>query len=134
LGKEKALEKLETVAVGRALAFMGIGIVDGLASADEMDRFNCTQAKNEPPKTDETLEKLGFCTVCGEQGIKAKRKTETKVDIEKIKADVSKITDIKELRKYYKKNKGLGKEVSELITKRSDEIKNDIPVIKTNGK
>jgi len=61
-------------------------------------------------------------------------KTETKVDIEKIKADVSKITDIKELRKYYKKNKGLGKEVSELITKRSDEIKNYIPVIKTNGK
>lgn len=33
---EKALEKLETVAVGRALAFMGIGIVDGIASADEI--------------------------------------------------------------------------------------------------
>lgn len=39
LGKEKALEKLETVAVGRALAFMGIGIVEGIASADEMDKF-----------------------------------------------------------------------------------------------
>ena len=53
--------------------------------------------------------------------------------IAKVKADVSKITDIKELREYYEKNKGLGKEVSELITKRSDEIKNDIPIIKTNG-
>ena len=50
--------------------------------------------------------------------------------IAKVKADVSKITDIKELRKYYEKNKGLGKEVSELITKRSDEIKNNIPIIK----
>ena len=39
LGKEKALEKLETVAVGRALAFMGIGIVEGIASADEMHQF-----------------------------------------------------------------------------------------------
>lgn len=39
IGAEKALEKLETVAVGRALAFMGIGIVDGIASAEEMDKF-----------------------------------------------------------------------------------------------
>lgn len=37
---EKALEKLETVAVGRALAFMGIGIVEGIASAEEMQKFN----------------------------------------------------------------------------------------------
>ena len=53
--------------------------------------------------------------------------------IAKVKADVSKITDIKELRKYYEKNKGLGKEVSELITKRSDEIKNDIQLKQKNG-
>ena len=38
--KEKALEKLETVAVGRALAFMGIGIVEGIASADEIQNFH----------------------------------------------------------------------------------------------
>jgi hypothetical protein len=44
LGVEKALEKLETVAVGRALAFMGIGIVDGIASAEEMDKFQNSQA------------------------------------------------------------------------------------------
>ena len=41
--KEKAFEKLETVAVGRGLAFMGIGIVEGIASADEMKRFNKTE-------------------------------------------------------------------------------------------
>lgn len=39
LGKEKALEKLETVAVGRALAFAGY-LADGeIASAEEMERF-----------------------------------------------------------------------------------------------
>jgi hypothetical protein len=67
LGKEKALEKLETVSVGRALAFMGIGIIESLASSDEMSNF---YAKSE-------TEKLGFCSVCGEQGIKAKRKNGT---------------------------------------------------------
>lgn len=39
LKEKKALEKLETVAVGRALAFMGIGIVESVASADEMKEF-----------------------------------------------------------------------------------------------
>lgn len=39
LTKEKALEKLETVAVGRALAFAGYEIQSGLASKDEMDKF-----------------------------------------------------------------------------------------------
>ena len=39
LGKEKALEKLETVAVGRALAFAGL-LADGrIASFEEMERF-----------------------------------------------------------------------------------------------
>ena len=36
---EKSLEKLETVAVGRALAYMGIGVIESIASADEMDNF-----------------------------------------------------------------------------------------------
>lgn len=40
----KAFEKLETVAVGRALAFAGYGIIEGIASADEMRRF---QSKSE---------------------------------------------------------------------------------------
>ena len=38
-GNDKALEKLESVAVGRALAFMGIGVIEGIASADEMQDF-----------------------------------------------------------------------------------------------
>ena len=40
LGKEKAFEKLETVAVGRALAFAGYEVKEGIASKEEMDEFN----------------------------------------------------------------------------------------------
>ncbi len=36
---DKVLEKLETVAVGRALAYMGIGVIESVASADEMQSF-----------------------------------------------------------------------------------------------
>ena len=40
VGKEKAFEKLETVAVGRALAFAGFEVKAGIASREEMDVFN----------------------------------------------------------------------------------------------
>lgn len=36
--KEAALENAETSAIGRALAFMGIGVIDSIASADEMTK------------------------------------------------------------------------------------------------
>ena len=38
--KEKALEKLETVAVGRALAFAGFAPDGSIASAEEMEKFH----------------------------------------------------------------------------------------------
>ena len=50
---------------------------------------------------------------------------DSNVDLEKIKAEVEKIKDVDELREYYKKNKGLGKEVSEFITNRSTKLKKD---------
>jgi len=59
LGKEKALEKLETVAVGRALAFMGIGIVEGIASADEMQRF-----PKRNPQPNPTTGEVPICDIC----------------------------------------------------------------------
>ncbi|MBP9780137.1 hypothetical protein KBD33_05975 [Candidatus Gracilibacteria bacterium] len=37
VGKEKAFEKLETVAVGRALAFAGFETTGGIASREEME-------------------------------------------------------------------------------------------------
>lgn len=38
VNKTAALENAETSAVGRALAFMGIGVLDSIASADEMHK------------------------------------------------------------------------------------------------
>jgi hypothetical protein len=42
---EKSLEKLETVAVGRALAFMGIGVIESVASADEIQVYESRQVQ-----------------------------------------------------------------------------------------
>lgn len=38
VNKTAALENCETSAVGRALGFMGIGVIDSVASADEMNK------------------------------------------------------------------------------------------------
>lgn len=38
INKTSALENAETSAVGRALAFMGIGVLDGVASVDEIKK------------------------------------------------------------------------------------------------
>lgn len=62
INEEKALEKLETVAVGRALAFMSIGIVESIASADEMNKFYDKGA----------LEIAPHCEICGKTANKVK--------------------------------------------------------------
>lgn len=38
INKTSALENAETSAVGRALAFMGIGVIDSIASVDEINK------------------------------------------------------------------------------------------------
>jgi hypothetical protein len=43
VNKTAALENAETSAVGRALAMMGIGVIDSVASADEMSKAGATQ-------------------------------------------------------------------------------------------
>jgi hypothetical protein len=40
INKTSALENAETSAVGRALAFMGIGVIDSIASVDEVNKAN----------------------------------------------------------------------------------------------
>ena len=52
LGKEKAFEKLETVAVWRALAFAWFEIKEWIASKDEMDKFNSKLDKDGAYKWD----------------------------------------------------------------------------------
>lgn len=49
INKTSALENAETSAVGRALAFMGIGVIDSVASVDEINKANSTQTV--PPVT-----------------------------------------------------------------------------------
>jgi hypothetical protein len=55
-----------------------------------------------------------------EEGAKSAEKFEK---IEELKKEADKITDITELRKFYAKNKGLGKEFDEFIVNKSKELK-----------
>lgn len=65
-----ALENAETSAVGRALGFMGIGVIESIASADEMNKaINSGKAVSQYPtailsdKLDETSKYK--CEICG---------------------------------------------------------------------
>jgi hypothetical protein len=73
INKTAAMENCETSAVGRALGMMGIGVIDSIASADEINKAQ-TQPKYTPKKTSDvqrpiigigkitSQEKLGFLT------------------------------------------------------------------------
>lgn len=55
-----ALENAETSAVGRALALMGIGVIDSIASVDEMNKAEAT-----PQNGEERKEEIGdTCPKC----------------------------------------------------------------------
>lgn len=43
INKTSALENAETSAVGRALAFMGIGVIESIASIDEINKTTTTK-------------------------------------------------------------------------------------------
>lgn len=49
INKTSALENAETSAVGRALGFLGIGVIDGVASADEIAKATAMEKKGKPP-------------------------------------------------------------------------------------
>lgn len=46
INKTAALENAETSAVGRALAMMGIGVIDSVASVDEINKANYPDTKD----------------------------------------------------------------------------------------
>ena len=50
INKTSALENCETSAVGRALAFMGIGVIESIASADEINKAAYSQPAAKPSK------------------------------------------------------------------------------------
>lgn len=47
INKTSALENAETSAVGRALAMMGIGVIESIASADEINKANSSAPRKE---------------------------------------------------------------------------------------
>jgi len=72
VNKTAALENAETSAVGRALAFMGIGVIDSVASVDEINKAgNQDLSKIDPTDImDQAMIKQGVCKKCGAKMVK----------------------------------------------------------------
>lgn len=57
INKTSALENAETSAVGRALAFMGIGVIESIASVDEINKAKTYPTKQPSLSVDEAIDK-----------------------------------------------------------------------------
>lgn len=68
INKTSALENAETSAVGRSLALMGIGVIDSIASTDEMNK-----AFNRAPDAKVQATPKGNCKDCGADMIMSQR-------------------------------------------------------------
>lgn len=62
INKTSALENCETSAVGRALAMMGIGVIDSVASVDEMNKA-INQAR-QIPQNSQSIPQSGLTMPC----------------------------------------------------------------------
>ena len=79
INKTAAMENCETSAVGRALGMMGIGIIDSIASADEINKAQ-TQPKYTPKKTSDVQR-----PIIGIGKITSQEKSEFLTKVEKMK-------------------------------------------------
>ena len=86
---QKAFEKIESIAVGRALAMLGYLASGEIASSEEMEEF---MSYKEERQQEELLE---------------------------FQSTVAEIKTIEELREFYKKNKGKGKNFDSIIMNKS---------------
>lgn len=59
--KQKTFEKCETIAVGRALAFLGYGADGEIASSEEMEEFLAAKQERLVEQIFEVTEKVGAC-------------------------------------------------------------------------
>ena len=59
--KQKTFEKCETIAVGRALAFLGYGADGEIASSEEMEEFMAAKQERLTEQIFEVTEKVGNC-------------------------------------------------------------------------
>lgn len=90
---EKDFEKLETIAVGRALAILGFMASGEIASYEEMEEF----------LTD--------------------KESKRQLKIQEVKDAVDKIKDLKKLREYFKEVRGFGAEVDSYIMAKAEQLK-----------
>lgn len=56
INKTSAMENASTSAVGRALAYMGIGVLDSIASVDEINKANNRESNSSKTVTEKQLE------------------------------------------------------------------------------
>ena len=64
--KQKTFEKCETIAVGRALAFLGYGADGEIASSEEMEEFLANKQEKLAETIMETTEAIGNCATLDE--------------------------------------------------------------------
>lgn len=100
LGKntgEKAFEKLETIAVGRALAFLGYCADGEIASSEEMEEFLKEKEEREKTVIDETIEMLQSANTLDDLSQKWKSITsfELKKKVEHVKEEMKKKLSVK---------------------------------------
>lgn len=88
----KDFEKLETIAVGRALALLGYAVDGEIASSEEMEEFENY------------------------------KQTQKEVMLFDMAEKISEIKTIEELRVVYKETRGLGKEVDAMIDAKKTEL------------
>lgn len=100
IGREKAFEKLETVAVGRALAFAGYLVDGSIASYEEMERF--------VDNTEPTLTKQLFKPFYGNGNLTNKGK-------KALAALKAKETDWEKIESYYQVNPDDKKALEDLV-------------------
>lgn len=76
--RENPYEVAETSAVGRALGFAGFGVIESVASADEMVRATSSKERRvaiEATPVQQTLAKDVLCEVCGKAATEKKGTT-----------------------------------------------------------
>ncbi len=108
INKTSALENCETSAVGRACAMAGIGVIESVASVDEINKAKARENYNGTTKANQT--ELKWLNVTDKQ------KNFTKEWLNIISAvENSKITSVADVRKYYKVSKETEVKINELL-------------------
>lgn len=112
INKTSALENCETSAVGRACAMAGIGVVESVASVDEISKAKARENYNTAKNSNGTVTELKWLNVTDKQGKPTKQWLNIETAINN-KSD--KIKSVADVRKYYKVSKETEEKINELF-------------------